>query len=219
MKRDIWVQQQPVGRSSVNILHLGDQNTGKSVFVRQMCQKQHEQNKMGVIVLDYAYQKEYSNIPTIKIEEIPYLKQLPFEKQMVKVHLRQNKQQEDFDNFCHLVNFHTSNFFVVMEDLSSYTDALPRLPLKALINNNRNIGNDYVFTYHSFSEVPPFLLKKTQVFWIRQTLDDPADMPKKIPPMLKPRITEALKLVISENLRFHSEVPNQPKLAFRELIK
>ena len=200
-------------RDSAAILHVGMKRTGKTTASLQMMVEFVEKQGKPVVVLDLGCHPSFDNFRRITLEELPKIHSLPGKKYFVYRPYESLQVFPEILEFCTMVSKYVRNAVVFFEDFTTYVEGNFHPIVKGLILNSRNSCNDYVFNVHSFSDVGPFILKHCEIYLVRETIDDPNNLPPKIPYTIRPTVKHALGLVLKENQR------NRNKYAYRIIYK
>lgn len=73
------------------------------------------------------------------------------------------------------------NGLVVFEDSTIYMQNATAPHIRSLLTNFRHRNRDYIFTFHSFRRIPPFLYEMSNYIAIFKTQDSPSHSSDKIP--------------------------------------
>jgi hypothetical protein len=168
-----------------NWIFVGKRNTGKTFSALQLSLffrvGDYARNIKKIIVLDHANNSSYSEIGNIlTIEQLQYRQPLDL---VCKV------QTDDIEAFCDILIKKIRNSVVIFDDAGTifggHLTDLQRLLLKTPKNN----GNEYFFQFHQFGgvEIPPDMLRATNMFVVKETIDDFNDLPQKVQPNMEIR--------------------------------
>lgn len=152
-------------RTAKIILHIGAKKTGKTFETLNIIRDFVLKQRRPVIIFS-PLQKEYEIFPRVEIEALENFRQI-VKQQIVRI-TDLNRWAEAVD----IINGSVRNAMIVFEDSTRYIDNNPPAALKDLIYNNRNIGVDLVFTFHTLAAIPNELMKNVDIMILRKTLDN-----------------------------------------------
>lgn len=213
-------------RDSFIILNIGSKKTGKTTASVRMLLDFWERQQKPCIVLDLKGHPSYANFIALNLEQV---KRFYARKHGLKPFyvFRPDPDPMAYEasiiEFCQIVAMYVRNTVVLFEDFTTYLEGNFHPAIKGMILDNRNACNDYIFNVHSFGDVGPFVLKHSELYVIRETADDPYDLPTKIPYTIRPLVQKCLLEINAENNRnVGKTLPNQqpkPRLASRMIVK
>ncbi|MFT4033212.1 MAG: hypothetical protein QM669_12385 [Siphonobacter sp.] len=154
---------------------FGKKNTGKTYEVMALARYFNERkyNPKRIIVFDHSQNSSYDDITkVIPIKRLQYA--LP-KQDIVKV------QDTDFDLFAEMCLLYVRNSVVVIDDSSAYFRGNVNDIRLRLLKSPKNNGNEYMFQCHSVGETAPRLLENIDMFILKETREDPNDLPGKLP--------------------------------------
>lgn len=203
-------------RDSFSVLHVGSKRTGKTTASLQMIVDFWEYQRKPCIVLDLSNHPSFDRFRRVTLEELPRLDSFTGRKYFVYRPTDPMNVYGEVLEFCQTLTQYVRNAAVVFEDFTTYFQGNIHPVIKNMLLGSRNACNDYVFNVHSFSDVGPFALNHCEVYIIRNTTDNPDDLPMKIPYSVRPLVAQAIREINRENRNVRD---NQPRLAFRTVLK
>lgn len=206
-------------RDSFNILHVGAKKTGKTTESLKIMVDFWENQQKPCIVLDLNNHPSFQPLIPLSIEQVRHFNRRKHGNKPYYVFRPDADPMAVYGSvleFCQAVAYYVRNSVVIYDDFTTYVEGNFHPLIKGLILGNRNACNDYIFNVHSFGDVGPFVLKHTEIYMIRDTADDPNDLPTKIPVRARSLVRQALIEVSREN---RSVPEGKPRLAHRTINK
>jgi hypothetical protein len=140
---------------------IGRKRTGKSTELAKSAQK-YPANKR-VLILDVNGSPAYNNIPAIKPSQMPLWKP-PF------VGVFRIEGTPTLETLA-IIAKHFRNGLLVFEDCTKYIPPTVPPEIKEFLVDNRMMGVDLIFTFHSWNRVPRFFWEMSTHVTIKKTQD------------------------------------------------
>ena len=151
--------------AQLNIL-VGNQGSGKSTFLKYMCEQAWSQGKRRSLIIDPGEAAAYGDYPFIKVDDIPKYREkakgpkirrissIIDKKKLIATIFGFDFEANDIDKKRAFLNG-----MLVMEDAASYLNSSMTEKLREAIKSFKQNGLTLVVCYHSIEEVSTELLR------------------------------------------------------------
>ncbi len=179
-----------------NWTFFGKKNTGKTYEALEFAKyfNEREINPKRIIVFDHSNNSSYDSITKeVPLERLQWA--LP-KGDVVRI------KSDDFDTFAEYCLLYVRNSVVVIDDSSAFFQGNVRGTRLKFLKSPKNNGNEYMFQCHSVRETAPLLIENTDILVLKETRDDPEDLPGKL--IGRNRIIPLMHELIAENETYPS---------------
>ena len=107
--------------------------------------------------------------------------------------------EEQFDEFCRLMTHYSRLTCIVFDNCGIFFEGNLTQERKKILKTPKNNWNELIFQGHNYAEMAPRLLRESNMYIVKQTVDDPDELPEKV--IAKRRIRQLMIEVIQENYR------------------
>lgn len=176
-------------------LAIGTSDTGKTHTVMEMAYGFSERSRIpkSIIVFDHTNNSSYHkyNLRPLSLHDLYYIRPEHLVRGIV--------QSDDIDEFCRIVTMYIERCIIIFDDCGVHFRGNLTTDRESLLKTRKNNGTELIFQTHTFREIAPSLLDQTNMFILKETVDDPEDLPSKV--TAKREIGYLLIEIIRENLR------------------
>lgn len=177
-------------------LVVGTRDVGKTYTAMKLAEDFHLRPAVpkSIVVFDHSNNDSYEGYGLLPLE----LHQIPF----IDWHSRPFQaivrgEEEQFDEFCHLMTQHSRLTSIVFDDCGIFFEGNLTRERKQILKTPKNNFNELIFQGHNYAEMAPRLLRESNMYIVKQTVDDPDDLPDKV--IAKRQIRQLMIEVIQEN--------------------
>jgi hypothetical protein len=179
-------------------LAVGKRNVGKTFTAMEMAIEifLRENVPKSIIVFDHTNNSSYNtyNLTPLKINQLKKLKSGPLIRGIVR--------SDEIDEFAKTVTDYVERCTIVFDDCGVLFQGNLTKERKTLLKTPKNNGTELIFQGHSFRELAPALLEQSNMYIIKQTVDDPENLPSKL--IAREEIGFLLIDVIRENFQYEA---------------
>ncbi|WP_028664915.1 hypothetical protein [Runella zeae] len=181
-------------------LAVGKRNVGKTYTALQLATEFSIRGSVRkhILVYDHTNNSSYNthNLIPLTLEQIIYL--LPLQQEPIRGIVR----GVEIDEFCEAVTHHVSKSSILFDDCGVLFRGNLTIAREKLLKTPKNNGNELIFQAHSIREIAPALLEQANMYILKQTVDDPENLPPKL--IARREIGHLLTEVIRENYTLES---------------
>lgn len=156
-------------------------------FLSPVCPK-------SIVVFDHSNNDSYLQYPLhpLTLPQIPQLDWLAYPFRAIV-----RGDEEQFDEFCHLMTHFSRRTCIVFDDCGIFFEGNLTQERKRILKTPKNNENELIFQGHNYAEMAPRLLRESNMYVIKQTTDDPDELPDKV--IAKKQVRQLMIEVIQEN--------------------
>jgi GTPase SAR1 family protein len=145
-------------RTHTNVfIIVGGRGTGKTTYVKELVKASSHRRKL---VVDTFKNDHYSDYMPLQPQDFARFSSL-----FGNLHF----SSSDIYDYLQYINQGVYNSLVIFEDCLKYINTNPQPEVRSIVLDSKQKGNDVIFVYHSFSQVPPKLATWADYFVIFKT--------------------------------------------------
>lgn len=181
-------------------LAVGKRNVGKTHTAMTIAEEFYYRNSVpkSIIVFDHTNNSSYNqyNLTPMTANQLTWLDP----SQLIRAIVR----SDDIDFFASVITNYGWACSIVFDDCGVLFRGNLTLAKEKLLKTPKNNGTELIFQAHSIREISPSLLAAANMYIIKQTVDDPDNLPDKL--IARREISHLLIETIKENF---DRPPNQ----------
>ncbi len=160
-------------------LVVGTRDVGKTHTAMKLAEDffLRERAPKSIVVFDHSNNDSYLayDLLPLELHQIPHInwQAYPF-RAIVR------GEEEQFDEFCHLMTQYSRSTCIVFDDCGIFFEANLTRERKQILKTPKNNYNELIFQGHNYAEMAPRLLRESNMYIVKQTVDDPDDLPDKL---------------------------------------
>ncbi len=177
-------------------LVIGTRDVGKTYTAMKLAEDffLREKHPKSIVVFDHSHNDSYGHYPLIPLElhQLPLVNwwAAPFQAIV-------RGEEEEFDEFCELMTHFSRMTSIVFDDCGLFFEGNLTQERKRILKTPKNNLNELIFQGHNYAEMAPRLLRESNMYVVKQTIDDPDNLPDKL--IAKRQIRQLMIEVIREN--------------------
>ncbi len=188
-------------------LAVGKRNVGKTYTAMQIAEEFYlrENVPKSIIVFDHTNNSSYNDygLDPITLEQIMYV--LPKYPYPIRAIVR----GVEIDEFAEVVINYVSQCSILFDDCGVLFRGNLTIPRQKLLKTPKNNGTELIFQAHNIREISPALLGEANMYIIKQTVDDPDNLPPKL------IATREISHLLIETIKENFQMPPNKKWATR----
>lgn len=187
-------------------LAVGKRSVGKTHTAMEMAYEFYLKPNVpkSILVFDHSNNSSYDPYQLMPLT-IADLSKIPWRMQRIAGIVR----SDDIEEFSHAVTNYVKRCTVLFDDCGVLFRANLTKKQGKMLKSPKNNANEMIFQAHSFREISPELLESSNMYIIKETVDDYEQLPQKL--ISRREISYLLVEVIKENF----ERPSNQKWATR----
>ncbi|MCP1386430.1 hypothetical protein [Runella salmonicolor] len=176
----------------------GKRNVGKTHTAMEIAQEFFLRSNVpkSIIVFDHTHNSSYNPyaLMPLTIGDLYFLPRQERIKGIVR--------SDDIDGFAQVVTEQVERCSILFDDCGVLFRGNLTRQREKLLKTPKNNGNELIFQAHSFREIAPALLEQANMYIVKETVDDPTNLPSKV--IARQQIGQLLIDVIKENFGLES---------------